>query len=137
MGSRVILVDSSAWIAYLRGDDSPVVERLDALIVADAELAITEPVIMELLAGARTPGERSRVEALANGLRLVPLDPMNDFRDAADLYRASAVNGHPIRSMVDCLIAAVAIRRDVVLLHQDRDFGYLSEISPLRVDTGR
>jgi predicted nucleic acid-binding protein len=130
----VILVDSSAWIAYLRGIESPVVERLGALIVAGAEIAITEPVIMELLAGARKPKELSRVEALANGLPLAPLDPMTDFRAAAELYRASALNGHPIRSMTDCLIAAVAIRRELPLLHGDCDFTFLAEISPLRLD---
>lgn len=130
----MILVDSSAWIAYLRGLDVPVVERLDALIGAGADIAITEPVIMELLAGARRPPELARVEALANGLPIAPLRAVTDFRDAAELYRASAANGHPIRSMVDCLIAAVAIRRDVQLLHADRDFEFLAEISPLRLD---
>lgn len=130
----MILVDSSAWIAFLRGLDSPVVERLEALIGTGAELAITEPVIMELLAGATRPRERARVDALTNGLLLAPLVPMTDFPDAAGLYRASAVNGHPIRSMTDCLIAAVAIRRELPLLHSDRDFTFLAEISPLRLD---
>ena len=130
----MILVDSSAWIAYLRGIDSPVVARLEGLIVSGAELAITEPVIMELLAGARKPRELARVEALANGLLLAPLAPMTDFRDAAELYRVSAANGHPIRSMTDCLIAAVSIRRGLPLLHSDRDFTFLAEISPLRLD---
>lgn len=129
----MILVDSSVWIAYLRGIDSPVVEQLNRLIDEEADLATTEPVVMELLAGAAKSRERARVEALANGLPLIPIDAMGDFRDAADLYRASALNGHPIRSMGDCLIAAVAIRRDVPLLHRDRDFGFLAEISPLRL----
>lgn len=130
----MILVDSSAWIAYLRGLDAPVVERLDGLIADGADIAITEPVIMELLAGARRPQELARVEALANGLLLAPLHAVTDFRDAAELYRASAFNGNPIRSMIDCLIAAIAIRRDIPLLHGDRDFEFLAEISPLRLD---
>ncbi|MEU4014403.1 PIN domain nuclease [Microbacterium sp. NPDC028030] len=131
----MILVDSSVWIAYLRGIDAPVVDQLERLIVDDADIAITEPVIMELLAGARTPQELARVEAIANGLPLVPLRSVTDFRTASDLYRASALNGHPIRSMVDCLIAAVAIRRDVSLLERDRDFLFLAEISPLRLES--
>lgn len=130
----MILVDSSAWIAYLRGLDEPVVRRLDDLISAGADVGTTEPVIMELLAGAGRQDERARVEALVNGLPCLPLQPMTDFRDAADIYRASAINGHPIRSMVDCLIAAVAIRRGVSLLHSDRDFAFLAEVSPLRLD---
>lgn len=130
----MILVDSSVWIAYLRGSGGSGAARLEALIGAGDELVITEPVIMELLAGAAAPRERARIEALVNGLPLIPMDTVGDFRDAADLYRASAMNGHPIRSMIDCLIAAVAIRRGLPLLQQDRDFAFLAEIAPLRLE---
>lgn len=129
----MILVDSSVWIAFLRDDGTPVVDVLHALLSRGAEVAITEPVVMELLAGARKVQELSRVEALANGLPMIPVEPATDFRNAAGLYRASAMNGHPIRSMADCLIAAIALRRDVPLLQNDRDFAYLAEISPLRL----
>ncbi|WP_223622989.1 PIN domain nuclease [Microbacterium sp. EST19A] len=129
----MILVDSSVWISYLRDDGTPVVDTLDALLSAGAEVATTEPILMELLAGARKAQELTRVEALANGLPTVPVEPVTDFRNAAALYRASAMNGHPIRSMTDCLIAAIALRRDVPLLQRDRDFTYLAEISPLRL----
>lgn len=130
----MILVDSSVWIAFLRGTGGAAAARLEGLISSDRELAITEPVIMELLAGAVAPRERARVEALVNGLPLIPIDPVGDFRDAADLYRASATNGHPIRSMTDCLIAAVAIRRGLPLLQQDRDFAFLAEVAPLHLE---
>lgn len=129
----MILVDSSAWIEYLRDSEDPVVERLQALIEADAELVITEPVVMELLAGATTPPRADSIGALVNGLPLVPVDARLDYRAAAQLFVVSRRNGHPIRSLVDCLIAAVAIRRDAVLLHRDRDFEFLAEISPLRL----
>lgn len=129
----MILVDTSVWVAYLRDDGTSAVDELERLLSREAELSITEPVMMELLAGARRPQELARVEALVNGLPLTPLESSIDFVDAARLYRASAMNGHPVRSMTDCLIAAVAIRRDVPLLHQDRDFAYLAEISRLRL----
>ncbi len=130
----MILVNTSVWVDYLRGGDDGATRRLERLIAEGAELAASEPVIMELLAGARRPEELARVEALAKGLPLLPIDPRGDFRDAAQLYRVSAADGHPVRSMVDCLIAAVAIRRDVPLLQQDRDYAYLSVISPLRLE---
>lgn len=129
----VILVDTSVWVGYLRGTASPSVETLDGLFRADSEVVITEPVLMELLAGARHPRDRAIVEALVNGLPLIAIEPAEDFRNAADLYAASTINGHPIRSQMDCLIAAVAIRRGIPLLHQARDFEYLAEISPLRL----
>lgn len=131
MGREVILVDTSAWVEYLRGTADPVAEQLTELISQDAELVTTEPVIMELLAGATTPKLEESIGTLVDGLPLVSVDSRLDYRADARLYVASRQNGHPIRSLVDCLIASVAIRRSVALLHRDRDFDYLAEISPL------
>ena len=127
----MILVDTSVWIDFLRRNPTTGRERLRGLLQAGEDVRITEPVIMELLVGGRHPREQSRLEALTNGLPLVPLEPAADFRAAAGLYRASAANGHPIRSMIDCLIAAVAIRSGAQLLHSDRDFAYVAEVAPL------
>lgn len=127
----MILVDTSVWIDYLRGTDHPAVETLATMIGRDEDLRITEPIVMELLSGLVRRENAAGVEALANGLPLLPIDPRLDFRHAAELAVASARNGHPIRSLVDCVIASVAIRNGAVLLHKDRDFDYLTEVSPL------
>ena len=127
----MILADTSAWIAYARDVPTPVVGHMRRLIEEGADLRLTEPVIMELLAGPRNAHELALMENLVNGLPHIPIDPAEDFRSAAQLYRASRANGHPIRAQVDCLIAAVAIRLDVPLLQNDRGFTFLAEISPL------
>ncbi len=105
---------------------------MEALIVGGEEIALTEPVVMELLSGVRGPRELALVESVAERVPMIAFDPSQDFRAAAELARASRSNGHPIRSMVDCLIAAVAIRNGIPLLHDDRDYRYLAEVSPLR-----
>jgi len=128
----VILVDTSAWIEFLRGTDDPVVAQLTALIEAGAELTLTEPIVMELLAGATTARLEQTVAVLVDGLPMTPVDARLDYRAAAGLYVVSRRNGRPIRSLVDCLIAAVAIRRGLSVLHRDRDFDFLAEISPLQ-----
>ncbi|MFC5337131.1 PIN domain nuclease [Leucobacter denitrificans] len=127
----MILVDTSVWIEYLRNGDQPTVARLEALINANEDLRITEPIVMELLAGADTPLRDSRISQLVNGLPLLPLNPALDYRAAAQLYVLSRKNGHPIRSLNDCLIAAVVVRSGAHLLHRDRDFEFLAEITPL------
>lgn len=133
MGKQLILVDTSAWVAYIRNTDTPITAKLAELIERDdVELAITEPIAMELLAGAITERQQMVAGNLVNGLPPLAFDAQLDFRAAAQLFAASRSNGHPIRSQIDCMIAAVAIRRDVPLLHNDRDFDYLAEISPLR-----
>ncbi|MBO9625927.1 MAG: PIN domain nuclease [Microbacterium sp.] len=128
----MILVDSSMWIDYFRAAPSPRRSRMEALIIGGGEVVLTEPVVMELLSGVRGSKELALVESVAERVPVVAIDPSQDFRAAAELARASRSNGHPIRSMVDCLIAAVAIRNGIPLLHDDRDYGYLAEVSPLR-----
>lgn len=71
-------------------------------------------------------------------LRLDRLSPRADSPAAEQLNRliadgADIASTEPIRSVTDCLIAAVAIRSDVALLHGDRDFVLLAEVSPLRL----
>lgn len=86
---------------------------------------------MEILAGATTPRLARDLGTLVDGLPMIEIDARLDYRAAAQLFVASRQNGHPIRSIVDCLIAAVAVRRSVPLLHRDRDFDFLVEICPL------
>ena len=57
--------------------------------------------------------------------------------EAVDLYRRARHAGLTIRSSVDCLIAACAIRHDLEVLHHDRDFEMLATLSPLRVRNAR
>lgn len=128
----MILVDTSAWIEFLRGTDDPIVAQLSSLIEAGAELTTTEPIVMELLAGATTARLEQTVGVLVDGLPVTPVDARLDYRAAAALYVFFRRNGHPIRSLVDCLIAAVAIRRGFTVLHKDRDFDFLAEISSLQ-----
>jgi predicted nucleic acid-binding protein len=131
----VILVDTSAWVDYLRDRRTVAAKALIALIDQDAELATTEPVIMELLAGADTPARGEALERLANGLPLLGIDPRLDFRAAAGLYSEARRDGRTIRSLIDCLIACVAIRHDVPLLHKDADYEVISKIAPLQIHT--
>jgi hypothetical protein len=133
----VFLLDSSAWIEYLRRTGSPTnIEVRRLLQERPADVHFTEPVIMELLAGAGTPTRLGQAEKLVSGLPLLAVDSFIDYRAAAAAARATQQNGHPIRSIVDCLIAAVAARTGAALVHRDHDYDYLAEILPdLRVHT--
>lgn len=129
----MLLVDTSVWVDYLRGTRSSSGAGLRVLIDEGADLATTEPVVMEVLAGARDERVLSQLETLVDGLPLLSVDPGLDFRAAATLYRACRSRGEPVRRLVDCLIAAVALRHDVVLLHNDADFDVLALHTPLQV----
>jgi predicted nucleic acid-binding protein len=122
----MLLIDTSVWIEITRGDTG---DLKQALTSAGEPLAVTEPIIGEVLAGARDP---EAVEARLASVNLRALDPNRDFRDAAMLYRACRRRGSTIRSLTDCLIAAVALRFGDVVAHRDADFEWIAQVAPLR-----
>lgn len=128
----MILADSSAWVEYLRGTGSPVCRRMRALVVP-VGLAVTEMVVMEILAGARDDLEWSTLRRLLYRCELVPIDGLDDFEAAAAIYRACRGGGESVRRLTDCLIAAVAIRARLEVLHRDRDFDVIARYTDLRV----
>lgn len=127
----MILVDSSAWIEYLRGTGSPADARLSRALADDEPLATMGIVLLELLAGARDEGHAREVRRLLDRCRFLPLEEPSDHEAAAALYRACRRQGTTIRRLPDCLIAAVAIRARTPLLHQNGDFVALAGHAPL------
>jgi predicted nucleic acid-binding protein len=130
----VILADTSAWVEYDRATGSAVDHRLTALIAADGPVAVTEPVIMEVLAGARSDRRESDLRRLLLRFELLPFDVVADFDGAARLYRNCRRAGVTPRGMVDCMIAAVALRRGATLLSHDADMDRLAEVTGIAVD---
>ncbi len=131
----MLLADSSAWIEYLRATGSPVNVQVRDTIRA-GEIVVTDPVILEVMAGVRR-GLEDRVLRLLSEQDYEPVAARVDWLDAAAMYRACRRQGVTVRSAVDCLIAAVAIRRDIPVLHIDRDFGAIATCTALRLVTDR
>lgn len=129
------LIDSSAWIEYLRGTGSPAHHEVrDLLADRPADIVTTEPVVMELLSGANSPTAFAQLDRLTSGLHLLSVDNALDYRYAAVMHRAVRTRGQTVRRVVDCLIAAVAARTGATLVHRDRDFDVLADsVSDLRV----
>jgi len=119
----MILIDSSAWIEYLRDTGSPTCQRVDDLLASD--VATCAPVRMELLAGARDDTHLQQLRGLLARASLIGTVPI-DYDDAAQLYRTCRRQGETVRRMIDCLIAAHAIRAEIPVLHADTDFDVLA-----------
>lgn len=126
----MILIDSSAWIEFLRDTGSPTCERVTGLL--DGDIAICEPIVMEILAGARDDGHLRSLRSLLGLARVIGTESM-DFEMAAMLYRSCRRGGATPRKMVDCLIAAIAIRSGTPILHADRDFDLLAQHTKLAI----
>jgi predicted nucleic acid-binding protein len=126
----VIVVDSSAWIELFRRTGSPVHLALRRLLRDRAPLAVTEIVVMELLAGAARPAEAAHY---LRSFTMLPLRGLRDFEYAAVLFRACQAAGETLREMTDCLVAVPTIRTGATLLHSDGDFEKLARHTPLEV----
>ena len=129
----MILVDTSAWVEYDRATDSPVERTLTQLIGADADLAVTEPVVMEVLAGARNVQREQQLRRLLLRFDLLPFDGAVDFEAAARIYRRCRQAGVTPRGLIDCMIAAVAHRSGASLLEADVDLRRIAEVIGLEV----
>jgi hypothetical protein len=133
----VILVDTSAWIELLRATGHPAHLTLRHHLERRAPIATTEPVIMELLAGVPGAAERARLRARLLGLPRLGVRGLADFEAAAALYRTCRERGATVRKLIDCLVAAVAIREQATVLHNDRDFDLLARHTRLRIERYR
>ena len=123
-----VFIDTSAWIEFLRGTGSTVCNRVEELLAAD--IAICDAISMEVLAGARDESHLVELRGLLARADVVPTTAA-DYDMAATLYRVCRRNGATIRKLIDCLIAAVAIRSGAHVLHRDSDFTALARHTPL------
>ena len=129
----MILVDTSAWVEFLRGTGSATDERVDALIAKAEAVATTDVVLMEVLAGARDDSHRDQLRRLLARCAFIATEGPRDYEDAAAHFRACRRGGETVRALTDCLIAAVAMRVGVPVLHADSDFEAIARHTPLAI----
>ncbi len=130
----MILVDTSAWVEYDRASGSPVHLRLRSLIASQQDVAVTEPVVMEVAAGARTDNQEQQLRRLLARFHLLRFDPIIHFDGAVRLYRQCRQAGVTPRGLIDCLVAAVAVSHDAELLSHDRDLSRMADVTALALD---
>ncbi|MYD72050.1 MAG: PIN domain nuclease [Acidobacteria bacterium] len=128
----MILIDTSAWIEFLRDTGSTTATRVRDCLIRE-EVATCGAVYMEVLAGARSERHLMELRRLLARAATIAIEA-TDYDQAASLYRHCRRGGETIRSLVDCLIAAAAIRAGVPVLHHDADFDALARHSPLLID---
>ena len=109
----MILADTSAWVEYDRATGSRADQRIAELIADDGPLMFTEPVLMEVFAGARSDARQEDLRRMLLRFGLAHFDAVTDF---------------------DCMIAAVAYRRALALLAWDADMFRVAEVIGIDVD---
>src|SRR3954453_6077522 len=112
----MILADTSAWVEFDRATGSAVDRRMTELIAADGPLAVTEPVLMEVLAGARDERRADDLRRLLLRCPLLRIDPAAAFDAAARVYRRCRRAGVTPRGFLDCLVVIVAWRSGATVI---------------------
>ena len=130
----MILADTSAWVEYDRATGSRADQRIAELIADDGPLMFTEPVMMEVLAGARSDAREDDLRRMLLRFDLAPFDAVTDVDAATRIYRRCRHVGITPRGMVDCMIAAVAHRRDLTLLTWEADVVRVADVIGIDVD---
>jgi predicted nucleic acid-binding protein len=130
----MILADTSAWVEYDRRTGSTVDQRVTQLIADEGLLAVTEPVIMEVIAGVRSDERENDLKRLLGRFHFLHFDVVSDFDMASRIYRQCRKVGITPRGMVDCMIAAVAWRRGATILSCDADLERVARIMDIKLD---
>lgn len=108
--------------------------RLTQLIADEGELAVTEPILMEVLAGARDDGRENQLRRLLLRFELIRFDPVIDFDGAVQIYRTCRAAGVTPRGLIDCMIASVASRNSATLLCHDLDISRMAPVILIDLD---
>jgi predicted nucleic acid-binding protein len=129
----VILVDTTVWVDFLRGVDSRVSRIFRRLIEDEEDLCLTSLNVTEILQGIRHEPLYDETRRHLLAFPIFQPEELSTYLHAADIYRACRRRGRTIRSTIDCLIAAIAMENDLIVLHNDRDFAQIAACTPLAV----
>lgn len=122
------MVDTSVWIEWFRKKESAAALAVRKLREDPSQIAVTQPVALEVRAGTNRIHLHA-VDRILDAAVQLSVAPDLDFELATELYLAARDTGRRVRGLMDCVIAAVAIRTGATVLHRDRDFEVLSAIA--------
>ena len=122
----MILVDSSVWIAHLRGSLTPATAKLEVAVTTEPIL-VGDLILLEVLQGARDEAHAARIERGLRRFEVVPLLDSDLAARAARNYRELRDMGTMIRKTADIIIGTFCIERRCSVLHDDRDFASMEQ----------
>jgi predicted nucleic acid-binding protein len=128
----MVLVDTSVWVDYFNGLETPLTDRLDQLL-GSGRLLTGDLILAELLQGFAKDADYRTARRLLLELPCAELVGRDNALRAADYYRRLRKRGVTVRKTIDVLIGTYCIRHGHELLHADRDFDSMQRHLGLRV----
>jgi len=129
----MILVDTSVWVDFLKGENSHQRRTLHRLIEDEEDISITEIILTEILQGIKSDRDFRNARDYLLEFPIYEPKGVETYIRTAQLYRDCRKKGQTVRKTVDCIIAAICIENDLTLLHKDTDFDFIEECTTLRV----
>jgi len=128
----MILVDTSVWIDFFKAQTTAQVMLLEQSISDNKDICICGVILSEVLQGIRNERQYKLTKSYFNSLIFLPMN-YTTFLKSAEIYRYLRRNGVTIRKPIDCMIAAVSLQHNILLLHNDKDFDFIEQYSDLKV----
>ncbi len=130
-----VLVDTTVWIDFFNGVNSPECEILINYIREDYPVYICPVILQEILQGFIDDSDFKKAKVLLLEFPILKDNPIEISISAAELYRSIRKRGKTIRKSNDCLIAAYCIKNRIPVLHRNRDFTMIARYSNLKTVT--
>ena len=119
-----VLVDTSVWVDFFRGQDEAT--KALNLLVKSGRVVVCGQIRQEVLQGSRDQSAFAKLEKQMAIWDSEAEEPA-DFMEAARIFARLRWKGITVPP-TDCLIAAVAIRRRLLLYARDADFDSIREL---------
>ena len=126
-----MIVDTTVWIDYFRGEENAETRWLDRELQSQP-LALTDLNLCEVLQGTRDSAFANMRADLLNFHVFNTGGPEIAIASARN-YRLLRAHGYTVRATIDCLIATFCVENNHALLHRDRDFDAFERVLRLRV----
>ena len=117
----MIIVDSSVWIDYFNGRETPQTDKLDELLGVEL-LGIGDIILTEVLQGFRHDKDYRTAKKVLTSLTVFNMLGTEIAIKSADNFRILRKQGITIRKTNDVIIATYVIENDHSLLFSDKDF---------------
>jgi len=122
----MVIVDTSAWVEYLRGGLATVVRKVDDCLGQDL-VGIGDLIYCEVMQGIRSPRQRRQVSSLLLSLPQFEMVGFDIAEKSAKNYRHLRAKGVTVRKTIDVLIGTFCAEHGHQIVHNDSDFTLMAK----------
>lgn len=127
-----VLPDTSIWITFFNNPNSTIAEKLTSIIDEDL-VVICPPIYQEILQGPKDERDFQILSQKLSNLTRLNADPYEAALGSAQIYSSLRHKGLTVRKSNDCLIAWYAVKFNIPIWHQDRDFDMIASQGNLKI----